>query len=87
MLSQTRLGTNTQKVEATNRTIRRSLPKNVTYTRNFEGRAHAAIHSINNGPGQSINNLCLKLGTPIPQGTKAAMSLKSLDKTAAITIS
>lgn len=78
VLSKTRLGTNTQKVEATNRTLRRSLPKNVTYTTNFKGRAHAAVHSNNNGPGESIFKLCKQLGAPIAGGTKVARSLKGL---------
>lgn len=80
-LGKTRLATNTQKVEATNRAIRRSLPKNVTYTRNFEGRAHAAIHSVNNGPGQSIYKLCKKIGTPIVPGSRVSKSLHAVQKT------
>ena len=80
MLGKTRLGTNTQKVEATNRSLRRSLPKNVTFSRNFEGRAHAAIHSVNNGPGASIHKLTSKLGAPISAGTKVAKGLLGVQK-------
>jgi homeodomain interacting protein kinase len=79
-LEKTRLGMNTQKVESTNRTIRRSLPKNVTYTRNFEGRAHVAIHSSNNGPGLSMYKLCKKVGAPVTDGTKVTRSLLGLQK-------
>uniref|UniRef100_K1Q240 Mutator-like transposase domain-containing protein n=1 Tax=Magallana gigas TaxID=29159 RepID=K1Q240_MAGGI len=49
---------NSQKVESFNRTLRRSLPRNVTFTRNFAGRVHSAAHSSNNGPGDSILSLC-----------------------------
>lgn len=79
-LTKTRLGTNTQKVEATNRSLRRSLPKNVTYTTNFTGRAHAAIHSVNNGPGVSIHKLTKSLGAPISTGTKVSKALLGLQK-------
>ncbi|VDH92013.1 Hypothetical predicted protein [Mytilus galloprovincialis] len=49
-LKKTRLILNTQKVEGFNRSLHRSLPKNVTYTKNFEGRVLSAIHSVNLGP-------------------------------------
>lgn len=78
MLELTRLNTNSQKVEATNRSIKRSLPKNVTFTRNFCGRAHSAVHSINNGPGESIKKLCKLAGCPIPPGGKVAKGLQAL---------
>ena len=79
-LIKTRLGTNTQKVEATNRSLRRSLPKNVTHTTNFTGRAHAAIHSVNNGPGLSIYKLTESLGAPISKGTKVSKALSGIQK-------
>lgn len=78
MLELTRLNSNSQKVEATNRSIRRSLPKNVTFTRNFSGRAHSAVHSVNNGPGKSIRDLCSVAGCPIPQGGRVDRRLTSL---------
>lgn len=80
MLQKTRLGTNTQKVEATNRSLRRSLPRNVTHTTNFAGRAHAAVHSVNHGPGVSIQKLTKTLGAPIVKGTKVATGLSGLQK-------
>ena len=46
----TRLNTNTQKVEGTNRAIKPSLPKDKTFSRNFQSRAHSALHFVNNGP-------------------------------------
>ena len=54
ILERTKMNTNTQKVEATNRSMKRSLPKRLTFSRNFPGRAHSAGHNINNGPGKSI---------------------------------
>ena len=51
ILEKTKLNSNTQKVESVNHVIIPSLPKNVTYPRNFSGRSHSAIFSSNNGPG------------------------------------
>ncbi|XP_062621395.1 uncharacterized protein LOC134282986 [Saccostrea cucullata] len=68
VLDKSILNTNTQKVESFNRRLRRSLPKNVTFARNFHGRAHSAAHSTNNGPGESIKVLCAGVGAPIPEG-------------------
>lgn len=75
VLRKTRLNTNSQKVEATNRSIRRSLPKNACFGRVFPGRAHSAIHSVNNGPGESLMRLCLQAGCPFPSGSKVSQGL------------
>ena len=48
MLEKTKLNSNTQKCEASNRSMRRSLPKNNTFIRNFPGRAHSAAHNLVN---------------------------------------
>ena len=69
------MNTNTQKIEATNRSMRRSLPKHLTFSRNFPGRAHSAAHNINNGPGESIYKLCKVVGSPIPSGTRVSRAL------------
>ena len=76
-LRQTKLNTNTQKVEATNRSLKRSLPKTVTFTRNFPVRAHSAVHSVNNGPGLSIRKLCSAAGCPIPTGGQVDLGLSA----------
>ena len=80
MLQLTRLNTNTQKVEAFNRSLKRSLPKNNTFSRNFAGRAHSAVHSVNNGPGISIRKLCNFAGCPIPTGSKVDRSLNAIQR-------
>ncbi|XP_045185911.1 uncharacterized protein LOC123543910 [Mercenaria mercenaria] len=77
MLMKTRLNSNTQKVEGTNRAIKRSLPKNVTFTRNFPGRLNSAIHSVNNGPGQSVIKLCRAADCPIPESGRVAAQLQT----------
>ena len=75
ILERTKMNTNTQKVEATNRSMRRSLPKHLTFFRNFPGRAHSAAHNINNGPGELIYKLCKVVCSPIPSGTRVFRAL------------
>lgn len=77
-LRKTKLNANTQKVESFNRTLRRSLPKNVTFSRNFPGRSHASAYSSNNGPGDCILGLCKAIDCEIPEGGKVSKSLKSM---------
>ena len=77
VLAKTIKNSNSQKVESFNRTLRRSLPRNVTFTRNFSGRAHSAVHSSNNGPGSSIRGLCSGVGAAIPT---SGLVDKTLDK-------
>ena len=67
ILEKTKLNTNTQKVESVNQTIRRSLPKTLTFPRCFPGRAHSAVFSVNNGPGESLVRLCEETGCPKEQ--------------------
>ena len=55
--------------------MRRYLPKNNTFIRNFSGRAHSAAHNINHGPGESIFKLCELVGSPISPGTRVARTL------------
>ncbi|CAC5398506.1 unnamed protein product [Mytilus coruscus] len=80
-LNRTKLNLNTQKVEGFNRSLRRSLPKNVTFTKNFEGRVHAAVHSVNLGPGESLMLICDQLGAPVTAGSSVEQSLKSIQRT------
>lgn len=79
-LDKTRLNMNTNFIEGFNRSLRRSLPSNVTYKRNVSGRAHAAVHSVNCGPGESILELCSALHCEIPVGSSAYKSLKNIQK-------
>lgn len=78
-LQYTKLNSNTQKVEATNRSLKRSLPKNSTFSRNFTGRAHSAIHSVNNGP-DSLRKLCASAGCPITRGSRCDQALSSIER-------
>ena len=52
----TKFGTSTQKSEAVNRSLRRSLAKNVLYKRNAFGRMHSVIHGLNKKIGLLIGS-------------------------------
>ena len=80
MLEKTKMNTNTQKCEGSNRSMRRSVPKNVTFSRNFPGRSHSAAHSINHGPGESIYKLCRVVGSPTQVGTRVCRALYQQQK-------
>ncbi|MCU7801218.1 MAG: hypothetical protein KZQ70_14055 [gamma proteobacterium symbiont of Lucinoma myriamae] len=80
MLQNTKLNTNTQKVESVNQIIRRSLPKNITFPRCFPGRAHSAIFAANNGPGESLVRLCEETGCPITSNSRVAAALLTEQK-------
>ena len=71
ILEKTKLNTNTQKVESVNQIIRRSLPKRLTFSRCFPGRAHSA----NNGPGESLVKLCEEAGCPISRNSRVCAAL------------
>ncbi|XP_076113401.1 uncharacterized protein LOC143081050 [Mytilus galloprovincialis] len=70
-----------ENLNAIRKSLRRSLPKNVTYTKNFEGRVHSAIHSVNLGPGESLLVICKQLGAEISPGSAAEKELKAIQKT------
>ena len=80
ILEKTRLNMNTNFVEGFNRSLRRSLPSNVTFKKNVSGRAHSAVHSVNFGPGESILELCSALHCDIPVGSTSFKALKDIQK-------
>lgn len=67
--------TNTQMSEATNRTFSRTNPKLVTFSHNFEGRIHSAVHLRNHGIGESVILKCDAAKVPIVKGSKVAKAL------------
>ena len=79
-VEQMKLYTDTQKCEAVNRSLSVSLPKNVNFSRNMEGRAHSAIHKLNNDPGTSTIQKCENSGVKLSARVKR--SLISMDKEA-----
>ncbi|KAJ8321160.1 hypothetical protein KUTeg_001285 [Tegillarca granosa] len=56
----------------------KKLTKNVTF---FKGRAHSVVHSVNNGPGQSLYLLLKAAKCPIVQGSKVQINLSKEQKT------
>ncbi len=77
-VEQMKLYTDTQKCEATNRSLSVSLPKNVNYPRTMIGRASSTIHRINNGPGTSTIAKCQHTGVEL--SARVRHSLHQMDK-------
>lgn len=73
---------NTQKVESVNRALTSTNPRNITFSRNFAGRVHTAIHSVNDGVGESIFTSCADAGAHLTPGTRVTHKLLSLQKAA-----
>ncbi|CAG2217769.1 unnamed protein product [Mytilus edulis] len=72
--------TSTQKSEGFNRSLSRCNPKNVTFHRNFPGRAHAAVLMVNNKYSNSVIKLSVQLGAAITPGSLVAKQLKQRHK-------
>ena len=79
ILQKTKFNTNTQKCEAVNRCLRQSLPEH-TFSRNFVGRAHSTIHSINNGPAESVLQLSQNMVCSFSPGSKVVKSMKQMQE-------
>ena len=47
-------GFSTQSIESFNRSTTASMPKELNYSRNYEGRLHSAAHRSNNTIGESL---------------------------------
>lgn len=71
---------NSNKSEAVQHSISSVVPKNKTFSRNYSGRVHAKIHSLNNGVGEAIVAQCQNSGAPITAGTRVARSLKAMQE-------
>ena len=78
MLKKTQHLMTSQKCEAANRSLSTSLPKQVTFSRNFPGRAHATVKRLNRGLGQAIYEQNKFIGAPLPAGSDAVKQLFKL---------
>ncbi len=79
-VEKTKYNKNTQKSEANNRSIRRSLPKNILMKRNATGRLHGTVHRLNNGVASSTLKKLIALGVTVPSDAKTVEGLLSDDK-------
>lgn len=71
----------TQKVEATNKAINNCVPRHMTFSKNFPGRVHAAIHAVNKGVGDAILTSCDAAKVSLTPGTRVTHGLLSLQNT------
>lgn len=80
-IPKTQLNTNQNKCEGANRGLMKGNPKHLTFPRNFPGRVHACVHSMNNGPGTSLSKLCAAVGAPITPHSNVTTALEQMDLT------
>lgn len=80
-VGKTALNANTNKCEGANRGLSKGVPKHNTFSRNYHGRVHACVHSMNNGPGASLCQLCSAVGAKLTPKSGVTKSLRQLDAT------
>ena len=68
------------KCEAANRGIKKAVPGHITHRRNYSGRVHSAVHSMNHGIGKSTMELCEAASAPISDASLVSQVLKTMDK-------
>ena len=67
------------KCEASNRSVKRSTPSQLTFSYNYHARVHTAVHSMNNNPGTSVRLLCSAVGAPITESSSAYKETQRMD--------
>ena len=80
MLKNTKHLLTTQKCEAVNRAISSTVPRNMTFSRNYSARVHAAVHSVNVGIGEALISECHAVGAPITHGTRVTRQLLKMQE-------
>ena len=70
---------NTNKCEASMKGIKKTLPKQLNFFRNYSPRAHIAVHGMNMGPGTSTREMCSAVGAPISESSAVAKATKAMD--------
>ena len=68
------------KCEAANRGIKKAVPGHITHRRNYSGRVHSAVQSMNHGIGKSTMELCEAASAPIRDASSVGQVLKTMDK-------
>ena len=71
------LARNTNKVEAANGVLSKSLPRNMNFLRNAPGRAHTVAHGVNNGPAVSLTQQCQGVNVALPANSVLLKKVKA----------
>ena len=80
VVTKMRFLTNTQAVESFNRTLNRVNPKDVTHSRNFDGRVHTAAMMKNNGFAGSTILRTKRLGVKLTSGSHVIKYLRKRER-------
>ena len=76
----TQFGTQTQKCEAVNKAYIKAVPKSITFSRNYAGRIHTAVHTLNNGFAKSTIKKCAFVKAGLSSGSVVAKKLLLREK-------
>ena len=66
------------KSESVMHSIKKSVPNQITFKRNYAGRVHSQVHSLNNLPGTSIALLCNEVDAPLNKSVLKACKAMDL---------
>ena len=77
-IDRTKFNTNTQSIEAAHRSYTSNNPQQVTMSRNFPARVHAAVHKLNHGIANSILKKLEYLKVPLRPQTRPCHALKRM---------
>ena len=80
VLGKTKYLLSTQKCEAVNKAISATVPRNLTFSRNHDGRTDAAIHTVNFGIGAAILTECEQAGVGLTHGTRVTRHLWKMQR-------
>ena len=70
---------NTNKCEASMKGIKKAVPKQLNFPRNYSPRVHIAVHGMNMGPGTSTREMCRAVGAPITESSSVDKATKAMD--------
>lgn len=80
MLNNTKHLLTTQKIESANKSLAATIPRNMTFSRNHDARAHTSVHSLNAGIGEAVVSECHAVGAPLTSGTRVTRRLLQMQE-------
>lgn len=80
MLDSTKYLLTTQKCEAGMKSINSKAPRNITFSRNYSARVHAAVRGMNSGTSEAIVAECAAVGAPLTPGSRVTRQLLKMQE-------
>lgn len=79
-IEKTHLGLHTQKSESINRSLHRSLPNRILWSRNATGRASTTVQRLNRGFGKCLSEQLEAVGSNVARTQRIASFLSAVDR-------